>query len=108
MMIGALKKWQKEKDYDSDSITFDAMENENSYFMEKWNDDTLFGLIQSALLCNVDEYTDTLAKQIFNSTHSYLMHSEHSLFRSKQSQRFAAAAKQQNDDEQMEEEKGDH
>merc|ERR1711971_808777 len=104
--IKALKQWQKEKDYDSDAMTFDAMEDDNSYFTQKWQDKHLFDLIKSSLVCNVSEHSDTMAKQIFNSIHSYVMHSEHSLFRSKQSQRFAAAAKQTNE-EQKEKQKQD-
>merc|ERR1712129_645843 len=90
----------------TESVYFDVLDIFQSNLAKHLCDEYLFDLIKSSLVCNVSEHSDTMAKQIFNSIHSYVMHSEHSLFRSKQSQRFAAAAKQTNE-EQKEKQKQD-
>merc|ERR1712232_618133 len=62
--IESLRQWQYENDYNTESLTNDVAANEDSHLKKYLTDDELFGLIQSFFICNVDEHSDTMAKQI--------------------------------------------
>eukprot|EP01084_Bolivina_argentea_P276825 472430_1 len=100
-LINRLLMWHRDEEYDTESIVYDVQDNakdiykqSNSYnwlisapFCNEMVTTEIYNLIKHHLAMKYDKtddnFEDILAKRVFNSVHSYLLHSKTELYRLK-------------------------
>eukprot|EP01084_Bolivina_argentea_P188898 325030_1 len=83
--LDKLISWCSHNEYDTDAISDDVDDNvvQSNIYQHVLTDQKIIALISKHLVKNNEIDQDLIAKRLFNSVHTYLLHSGHELYRTK-------------------------